>query len=137
MSAHECRACLVFCMDYRLHEKLHSFIGAVGLDRDGVDIVRVAGVAKNLARPSDPTERAFVLQQLRTSVTLHGIKEIYLINHEDCGAYSLQHVPNSDEELMIHSKDLRAARTLIKENFPGIDVRLYFMRLNGQADPVD
>ncbi len=124
-------------MDYRLHEKLHSFIAAVGLDRDGVDIVRVAGVAKNLARPSDPSERDFVLQQLRTSVTLHGIKEIYLINHEDCGAYGLEQVPDSDRELTVHSKDLRAARTLIKENLPEIDVRLYFMWLNGQANPVD
>jgi carbonic anhydrase len=124
-------------MDYRLHEKLHSFIGAVGLDRDGVDIVRVAGVAKNLARPNDPSERDFVLQQLRTSVTLHGAKEIYLVNHEDCGAYGLDHVSDSDEELMIHSKDLRTARTLVKENFPEIDVRVYFMWLNGQANPVD
>jgi carbonic anhydrase len=124
-------------MDYRLHEKLHSFIAANGLDRDGVDIVRVAGVAKNLARPSDSSERDFVLQQLRTSVTLHGIKEIYLINHEGCGAYGLERVPDSDEELMIHSKDLRAARTLIKENFPEIDVRVYFMWLNGEANPVD
>jgi hypothetical protein len=38
---------------------------------------------------------------------------------------------------MIHSKDLRAARTLIKENFPEIDVRVYFMWLNGEANPVD
>jgi carbonic anhydrase len=124
-------------MDYRFHEKLHNFIVVNGLDRDGVDIVRVAGVAKTLARPSDPPERDFVLQQLRTSVTLHGIKEIYLINHQDCGAYGLGHVSDSGEELIIHSEDLRAARTLIKENFPKIDVRLYFMRLNGQVNPVD
>jgi hypothetical protein len=124
-------------MDYRLHDQLRNFIVTENLDRDGADIVRVAGVAKNLARPSDPSEREFVLQQLRVSAMLHGMKEIYLVNHEDCAAYGPENVPDSDEELMVHSKDLRAARTLLNEEFPKIDIRAYFMWLDGRADRVD
>ncbi|MFH1130665.1 MAG: carbonic anhydrase [Pseudomonadota bacterium] len=137
MSENKCRACLIFCMDYRLHEQLRNFIAEKNLDRDGVDVIRVVGAAKNLVRPNNPSEREFVLQQIQTSINLHGIREIYIINHEDCGAYGLENVADSEEEFAVYSDDLRAARTMLKEEFPGVQVRSYFMWLNGQADLID
>ncbi|MBT3223641.1 MAG: hypothetical protein HN348_31605, partial [Proteobacteria bacterium] len=99
---HSCRACAVFCMDFRFHDQIRSFLECEGLLDDGVDIVRVAGVAKNLARSASPGARNFVLEQLHISQTLHGIRQIYLINHEDCGAYGAELVPDDKEEFDLH-----------------------------------
>ena len=103
----------------------------------GTDIVRVAGVAKNLARPREERDRRFLLEQLRISRKLHEVRQIYLVNHEDCGAYGLEKVEDSEEELATHNNDLRAARAMLEEQFPGVEILIYFMPLDGGAIRVD
>lgn len=136
MAAHHCRACIIFCMDFRLNGALTAFLSEQKLDKDGADIIRVAGAAKSLARPGDPRDRDFLLEQLATSGRLHGTRQFYLVNHEDCGAYGLEQVPDSDAELAIHRRDLRAGRALLQERFPTIEVLTYLMRLDGRAEPI-
>jgi hypothetical protein len=123
-------------MDFRLNGALNAFLSEQKLDKDGADIIRVAGAAKNLARPSEPRDRDFLLQQLATSAGLHGTRQFYLVNHEDCGAYGQEQAPDSDAELAMHSRDLRAGRALLQEKFPGVGVLTYFMRLDGRAEPI-
>lgn len=136
MAAHHCRACIIFCMDFRLNRPLVEFLTEQNLDRDGADIIRVAGAAKSLARPGDPRDRDFLLEQLATSARLHGTRRVYLINHEDCGAYGQEQVPDSEAELAMHARDLRAGRALLQERFPAVEVLTYFMRLDGRAEPI-
>lgn len=136
MSDLTCRACLVGCIDFRLHGSLHQFLVSQGLDKDGTDFIRIAGVALNLARPADPKARDFVLGQLKASHRLHKIREIYLINHEDCGAYGLEKQIDSAVELATHIEDLRAAKALLGRELPETNVLTYFLRLDGRAEPV-
>jgi carbonic anhydrase len=136
MAAHGCRACIIFCMDFRLNGALTAFLSEQKLDKDGADIIRVAGAAKSLARPGDPRDRDFLMDQLVTSARLHGTRQFYLINHEDCGAYGQEQVVDSDAELAMHSRDLRTSRALLQERFPTSEVFTYFMRLDGRAEPI-
>lgn len=136
MVAHHCRACIVFCMDFRLNGALTAFLSEHKLDKDGADVIRVAGAAKSLARPNDPRDRDFLMQQVAASGRLHNTRQVYLINHEDCGAYGEEKVPDSDAELAVHGRDLRAGRALLQERFPAIEVLTYFMRLEGRAEPI-
>lgn len=136
MAAHRCRACIIFCMDFRLNGALTAFLSEQKLDKDGADIIRVAGAVKTLARPGDPRDRDFLLDQVATSARLHGTRQFYLINHEDCGAYGQEQVPDSDAEMAVHSHDLRAGRALLQERFPASEVLTYFMRLDGRAQPI-
>jgi carbonic anhydrase len=115
---------------------LHEFLASQGLGKDGTDVLRVAGVALNLARPADPTAREFVLGQLKASHRLHKIREIYLINHEDCGAYGLEKEIDSAVELATHVEDLRAAKALLGREMPETNVLTYFLRLDGKIEPV-
>ena len=132
-----CRACVVACIDFRLDKPLRRFLVFRGLDKDGADVVRVAGVALSLAKPNKSWERDFVLGQLMASHALHQIKEIYLVNHEDCGAYGLECVPDSDEERGRHWKDLKDAKKLVELKIPGVEVLTYFLHLDGRAEQVD
>ena len=137
MSSHQCRACLVYCMDFRLHKQLSDFLVNHGLDGDGADIIRVAGAAKSLAQPKESRDRDFLMEQLHISHALHGVNQFYLINHEDCGAYGLENVADSEEELAIHRDDLRTAREMLQKSLPDAEVFSYFMWLNGKADRID
>jgi len=132
----ECRACLIFCMDFRFREKLDAFLVEEGLDRDGVDVIRVAGASYSLARPREPGDREFLMRQLELSRRLHGVRQIYLVHHEDCGAYGAEDVPDDVEEAALHAEDLGSVRKLLEERFPGMEILTYFLRLDGRAQPI-
>ncbi len=136
MSNLTCRACLVGCIDFRLHESLDRFRMNQELDKEGADFIRVAGVALNLARPKNAAARDFLIDQLKASHRLHQIKEIYLVNHEDCGAYGFEEVADSAVELATHVEDLRVAKELLGRELPDTKVLTYFLRLDGRAEPV-
>ena len=137
MGAHRCKACLVYCMDFRLHHSLANFLAEQELVEAGADIIRVAGAIKSIAQPKQSRDRDFLLEMLSVSYDLHGVRKFYLINHEDCGAYGPEEVPDSDEELAIHRDDLRSARALLKSLYPDVEVLAYFMWLSGKADLVE
>ena len=133
----QCRACLVYCIDFRLHESLPNFLAEQKLDADGADVIRVGGAIKSLAQPKETRDREFLLEQLNVAYELHGVRQFYLINHEDCGAYGLEDVIDSPEELATHREDLRIAKALVQDRFPDTDILTYFMRLSGTAEAVD
>jgi len=137
MAEHQCKACLVYCMDFRLHDSLANFFAEQELIGAGADIIRVAGAIKSLAQPKESRDRDFLLEMLNVSYDLHGVRQFYLINHEDCGAYGLEDVPDCEEELAIHRDDLRSASTLVKSRFPDVEVFAYFMWMNGKAELVE
>ena len=136
MRVHQCKACLVYCMDFRLHDLLAKFLAEQELVEAGADIIRVAGAIKSIAQPQQSGDRDFLLEMLRVSYDLHGVRKFYLINHEDCGAYGLEDVPDSEEELATHRKDLKSARALLESLYPDVEVLTYFMWLSGKADLV-
>lgn len=137
MAAHHCKACLVYCMDFRLHDSLANFLAEQELVGAGADIIRVAGAIKSLAQPRESRDRDLLLEMLNVAYDLHGVRQFYLINHEDCGAYGLEDVPDSEEELATHRDDLIAARALVKSHFPDVEVFTYFMWLSGKAEFVE
>jgi hypothetical protein len=124
-------------MDFRLHQSLASFLAQQKLDVAGADIIRVAGSIKSLAQPREDRDREFLLEMLNVAYDLHGVRQFYLVNHEDCGAYGLENVADSEEELATHRSDLRAARTLVKKSYPDVEVFTCFMWLNGKAEFVE
>jgi carbonic anhydrase len=124
-------------MDFRLHEPLANFLVDQKLDGDGADVIRVAGAIKSLARPKADRDREFLLEQLKVAYELHGVRQFFLINHEDCGAYGLEDVVDSEEELATHLSDLRTAKILLQDQFSDTEVLTYFMRLNGKAEEID
>jgi carbonic anhydrase len=124
-------------MDFRLHESLANFFAEQKLDGDGADVIRVGGAIKSLSRPKEARDREFLLEQLNVAYALHGVRQFYLINHEDCGAYGLEDVVDSPEELATHREDLRVAKILIQDRFPDTEILTYFMKLSGTAEVVD
>jgi len=137
MTEHSCRAAVLFCMDFRFHEILGDFLVEEGLDRDRADVIRLAGAAKNLARPADARDRESLYEMLQVSYDLHHARQFYLINHEDCGAYGPELIQDDVVELEVHRQDLRAARDMCKGRFPDVEVIPCFAWLDGRVERVD
>src|SRR3989338_6428391 len=113
---HSCQAIVVSCMDFRLRKHLREWTLKM-LDQEGFDRLALAGGVKNLP---------FVLEQIALSVKLHHIDEVYLINHEDCGAYG------KEGTFAQHKKDLKFAKKIIRQKFPKLKITLYYLKLDGE-----
>lgn len=116
---HTCRALVIHCLDFRFIQAIQNHLKEQGL-LGNADLVCAAGSAKNLL---DPTSQPFLLRQIELSKKLHGIKEVHLINHLDCGAYGgAAAFPEAAAELAAHAKDLQAATERIQQQHPELNV---------------
>ncbi len=120
MSKHSTQAIVVHCMDFRLQKHLDEWLQRE-MGHGQYDRLSLAGGVFDLN---------FVMQQVELSHRLHEIKQVVLINHEDCGAYGAAGNPER------HAADLRQAKQRIEAEIPGLEVKLYYLLLNGAFEPV-
>jgi len=116
---HAALALVIQCLDYRFQSATRRFLLAKGL-KDKYDLVSIAGSAKDLLGK----DKSYILKQIEISVRLHGIKEVYLIHHLDCGAYGgRQAFKNIKTEKARHLSNLAKAKKIINKKFPRLKVK--------------
>ena len=69
-----CDAAVVWCFDNRFQVGFTKFLKRLGMSTS--DPIKIAGGAKCLASPEHQTDREFVLDQIRKSISLHGTRQI-------------------------------------------------------------
>jgi hypothetical protein len=108
-----------------------KFLKRIGVTNP--DPIRIAGGAKGLASPERESDRQFVIDQIRTSVRLHGTKLVILKLHSDCGAYGGLEAFGGDAraEAEHHEAELLRAAECLRAAMPGIEVRGYFVDFDG------
>lgn len=79
MSDHTCKAVVVTCIDFRFQKFIEEWVN-INVGPGQYDRVSWAGAVFNLET---------VLGQIEISHRLHHIKQVILVNHEDCGAYGM------------------------------------------------
>ncbi len=128
---YHCDAAIVWCFDNRFNVGFTKFLKKLGVENS--DPIKVAGGAKCLASPDHEMDRAFVLEQIETSVRLHGTKRVILMLHSDCGAYGGLKAFGGDAavEAQKQEAELRRASECLKKAVPGIEVQAYFADFEG------
>ena len=124
-------ACVVSCFDARFELVTRKF-----LKRRGIwwaDPLRIAGGAKGFASPAEESERSFALEQVRTSIRLHGTNRVLLMLHSDCGAYGGLQAFGGDEEREAahHEMELRRAEEFMKRSISAVAVECYYLKFTG------
>jgi carbonic anhydrase len=124
-------AAIVWCFDHRFHLGFAKFLKRRGISNN--DIIKVAGGAQSLASPARETDREFLLDQIRTSIRLHGTRLVILMVHSDCGGYGGLAAFHGDAgaEAQHHEKELLCASAYLKSAIPDIDVESYFVDFEG------
>ena len=135
--SHFCEAALMTCEDFRLHQRsddrnyIADFIQKLGVN---CDLITRGGGIQDLVRPEREDYCGCSLRDVGVSTKLHNAKMVYLLNHEDCGAYAAMNFASRDKELAQHYQDLKVAKDILKRNFPGIEVRICFAYLKKKPD---
>ena len=78
---YHCDAAILWCFDNRFELGFRKFLKRIGVVNS--DPIKVAGGAKCLASPEQESDRAFVLDQIRKSIRLHGTTRVILMVHSD------------------------------------------------------
>ncbi len=110
-----CDALVVHCMDYRLQKYLHPWIMS-RFGADNFDIISLAGGVHDYE---------MVLKYVQLAVQIHSIKQVVLINHEDCRAYG------RDGTYKRHKHDLMDAKHKIETLFSDLEVETFYLHLDG------
>lgn len=120
MDSHHAETIIVTCIDFRLQEAINNWISQNFAPKT-FDRVAFAGGVKNLD---------IILGQIDIAVRLHHIKKVIFINHEDCGAYGEEGTPEK------HTEDLSIAKSKVKELYPDLVVKTYYLHLDGTFEPI-
>lgn len=126
-----CDAAVVACFDHRFKLAFDKFLKKQGIEV--IDPIRIAGGAKSLVSPENETDRAFILEQVRKSIRLHGTKLVIIKIHSDCGAYGGLEAFNGDTkaEAVHHEKELQRAVEFLKSEISGVEMRSYYVDFDG------
>ena len=94
------------------------------------------GVGSSKAIIASEDDRESFFNVVKTSVKLHGIKEIWLIDHIDCGAYGGSERFHDDEpaEQDFHKKKLIEAAEIVEKEFPDLKIRKFFVLWDGVVE---
>ena len=119
--AHTCDALIVSCIDFRFQKYIRNWLDT-NFENKTFDYVGYAGGSKDIDT---------IMKQLDISVRLHEIKQVVLMNHEECGAYGQESTPEN------HARDLKKAKEVILAQYPHLSVDLYYLHLDGTFEPIN
>jgi len=102
--------------------------------RDKYDQFILAGASLGY---TDNNWRKTLEDHINISIELHHIKEIYIIDHMDCGAYKKVYgVKNQQEEFKLHEKNIKLCIKDLKIKYPNLKYKGFVMKLNGSMEEI-
>ena len=137
MTAHDAKAFLVTCMDFRFINDEMSHMKDKGYDVNFDGFV-LAGVSIGINQTKNPEWAKTLFDHIEISKNLHHIKKVVLFDHLDCGAYKTfcPGFTNEAEERELHVKELKIAAEKIREKFPDLKVVCKIMHINRSVEKV-
>lgn len=125
---------VIRCPDCRFHAAYQTVYDEFRLGEGGYDLLAWPGVSLPLCKGD-----IFVLLNIiKTLIKLHGNTVIFLLDHDDCGAYGEEGVADQKEEHDLHRKNLRKAEEFIKKNCPTIlEVKKLLVFIDGRFEEVE
>ena len=116
---------VIKCMDFRQNGFFKNWLKNNGWENS--DIISVAGSVKELVGEKEDI-RKWLLDMIKISHDGHNSREVILTTHSTCGAYAIE---NEEEEKEIQIKDMEKAESLIRENFPDMQIKKFWLKLIG------
>ena len=115
----KCNNLILHCMDYRLQNTINEWIISNNLDGD-IDRISMGGPCKDME---------LAMKFIKICIDKHGVKNVYLAQHEDCAGYgghgAFNSLENEREQLIDDMMDLKAN---IKLLYPDVIVTTILMQ---------
>lgn len=115
---------VLHCMDARIQRVIHEWLEGLGY-LGNIDVVSIAGSCRN---------REVALQNIQLARDLHGVRRIFLTQHEDCAAYGGHPTfPSRAAERQYLAADMIALKRAIQSRYPEVEVRTLFVERAGDS----
>ena len=114
------KAMVLSCMDPRFQPKVFNYLRKKKLTGKYSSFT-IAGAAIGVTASKFKKWHSTFWQNLETSIKLHKIKKIIVINHEDCGAAKIINGKkpfNLKIEKKIHEQSFKLIKQQLKKKFP-------------------
>ena len=138
-AAGEADGLLISCMDFRLIEKTERYMAGRGL-RNKYDHITLAGASLGALTEKYPAWGKTFWEHLEVAIQLHKIHKVFVMDHRDCGAYKVilgeDLAKDPVRERSVHETKLKELGRLIKGKYPGLDVELLLLSLDGTVEVI-
>ena len=126
------KAMVLSCIDPRFQSKVFEHLKKRKLIGEYSSFT-IAGAAIGVTHLNFKNWQKTFIENLLTSITLHQINKLIVINHKDCGAAKLvnnKRIFNDTIEKKIHKISFQKLKKILNKKFPKLDYEFYLMSLN-------
>ncbi len=130
------KAMVLSCMDPRFQNKVSNYLKRRKLNNK-YSAFTIAGAAVGVTASKFKKWHTTFWENLNTSIKIHRIEKLIVINHKDCGAAKIVNGKkefSSQNEIKIHEKSFEKIKSNLKKKHPRLKVELNLMSLNGKID---
>ena len=124
-------AMVLSCMDPRFQPKVYKYLKGKKLTGK-YSAFTIAGAAIGVTHKKFRKWHSTFIDNLSTSIKLHKIKKIIVINHKDCGAAKIVNGKkkfNSIIENKIHRESFKKIKKVLNKKFPNLKVNFKILSL--------
>ena len=128
------KAMVLSCIDPRFQHLVHSFLKKKKLTGK-YSAFTIAGAAVGVTHNKFKKWHNTFYDNLTTSIQLHKIEKLIVINHKDCGAAKIVNEKkefNPENEKNIHQNSFSKLKKEIKKRFPKLKVELNIIALDSK-----
>ena len=128
------KAMVLSCMDPRFQHLVHNFLKKKKLTGE-YSAFTIAGAAVGVTHSKFKKWHNTFYDNLATSIQLHKIEKLIVINHKDCGAAKIANGKkefNPENEKKIHQNSFSKIKKEIKKRFPKLKVELNVIALDSK-----
>tara|TARA_Y100000022_G_C13223419_1_gene363568 strand:- start:59 stop:472 length:414 start_codon:yes stop_codon:yes gene_type:complete len=130
------KAMVLSCMDPRFQTKVSNYLKRRKLTGK-YSAFTIAGAAVGVTAPKFKKWHSTFWENLNTSIKIHKIEKLIVINHKDCGAAKIVNGKKEftpQNEMKIHKNSFEKIKFNLKKKHPRLKVELSLMSLNGRID---
>ena len=130
------KAMVLSCMDPRFQTKVSNYLKRRKL-MGNYSAFTIAGAAIGVTASKFKKWHSTFWENLNTSIKIHRIEKLIVINHKDCGAAKIVNGKKEfslQNEMKIHENSFEKIKSNLKKKHPRLKVELNLMSLNGRID---
>ena len=143
-ASHDADALVLTCIDFRFPHQIVDYMDGLtppGKPRITYDHVILAGASLGVFSGVFPQWATTFWDHLAVSIKLHRIKQVYLLDHRDCGGYrEFGALPTTDQapvgseiETRVHQHYMDRLAYLIQNTHPDLEVITHLLDLPSSA----
>ena len=123
------KAMVLSCMDPRFQFPVFKFIKKKNLINKHSSFT-IAGSAVGVTHSKFKKWHQAFLDNLKTSIKLHKINRLIVVNHEDCGAIKLAENNKDYNEDDIHKNSFKKLEKIVNKKFPKLKLEFHIIKLD-------